>query len=249
MAFFNTLRKSVLPRSSTAKRIFRNNFTVASCGCHTGLILGKPGGGKGTISGKILNDFHIFEHLSSGDVLRSNVKENTAIGIEAKKYIENGLLVPDDVMISLVVSDASSIIARGKSLMLDGFPRTREQAAALEDSLHVNFVINLDIPTETIIKRVSDRWIHIPSGRVYSYSYRPPKKKGIDDLTGERLVQREDDKPENIRKRLDLYEEMTAPLVKFYAEKSELKTFSGTKSDVIYVKVKEWLDMQLSSDK
>jgi len=212
---------------------------------HMALILGKPGGGKGTISGKILADFPFFQHLSSGDILRHHVREKTPTGMEAKKYMDEGTLVPDDVMIKLIVEDASSIIKSGKSLMLDGFPRTGDQASSLEDVLHVDLVINLNIPTETIVERLSDRWIHAPSGRVYSYSYKPPKVEGKDNQTGESIVQRDDDKPESIRNRLDLYDQATAPLIDFYDKQGVLKTFTGTKSDVIYVSVKEWLDKKV----
>merc|ERR1719215_618746 len=102
-------------------------------------------------------------------------------------------------------------------------------------------VINLDVPIETIVERISDRWIHPSSGRVYSYSYNPPKVEGKDDLTGEPLMQRDDDRPECVRKRLETYEETTAPLIDYYGERGILKSFKGTKSDVIYVDVKEWL--------
>mmetsp|Transcript_14177 Transcript_14177/g.30771 ORF Transcript_14177/g.30771 Transcript_14177/m.30771 type:complete len:267 (+) Transcript_14177:122-922(+) len=215
---------------------------------HFLLILGKPGGGKGTISGKVLKDMPNFHHLSSGDVLRHHVRECTAIGKEAKKYMNEGKLVPDELMVRLIMEDAHSVIDDGKSLLLDGFPRTLEQAAALDKALDVDLVINLDIPTETIVSRISDRWIHAPSGRVYSYSYKPPRVRGKDDETGEDLIQRDDDKPDCVRKRLTAYDEVTAPLVDFYEKKGVLKTFHGTMSDVIYPEVKDWLDEKLSHD-
>ena len=124
---------------------------------HFLLILGKPGGGKGTISGKVLKDMPNFHHLSSGDILRHHVRECTAIGKEAKKYMNEGKLVPDDVMVRLIMEDAHRFVDDGKSLLLDGFPRTLEQAAALDKALDVDLVINLDIPTETIVERISDR--------------------------------------------------------------------------------------------
>jgi len=126
---------------------------------HFMLILGKPGGGKGTISGKVLKDFPVFRHLSTGDVLRQHVREGTAIGIEAKKHMDEGSLVPDDLMIQLVLEDAKSVVANGRSLLLDGFPRTIDQAIALDKSLDVDLVINLDIPTETIVQRISERYV------------------------------------------------------------------------------------------
>eukprot|EP01083_Nonionella_stella_P013410 37760_1 len=163
---------------------------------HSLLILGKPGGGKGTISGKILRDFPQFRHVSTGDELRQHVRNGTELGKEAKKYMDDGCLVPDALMIKMVMSDAVEALKTGQSLLLDGFPRTMEQAVALDKNLDVDLVINLCIPNETIIERISDRWIHPASGRVYNYAYKPPKVKGVDDETGEELVQREDDKPE-----------------------------------------------------
>jgi len=209
--------------------------------CRFVLILGKPGGGKGTISNKILADFPQLYHMSTGDILRANVNAGTSLGREAKFYMDEGKLVPDRLIIDLVLSDATPRLQEGKSLLLDGFPRTLTQAKALEEEVNVNSVINLDIPTETIVERIADRWIHPASGRVYSYSYRPPKVKGFDDITGDILVQREDDKPEVVRSRLEAYDEVTAPLVGFYEERDVLETFQGTKSDVIYPEVKIWL--------
>lgn len=203
------------------------------------LILGKPGGGKGTISGKILRDFPDFYHLSTGDLLRQHVRECTPLGKEARAHMNAGHLVPDDLMIRLVLDEALG--HEDRSLLLDGFPRTMEQAEALEKKMHVDFVINLDIPTETIVERISDRWIHAPSGRVYSYSYKPPKIHGLDDLTGEPLTQREDDKPEKVRKRMEAYDQITAPLVDYYQQQGVLHNFHGTMSDVIYVQVKQFL--------
>jgi len=158
--------------------------------------------------------------------------------------MDEGKLVPDELMIELVLEDAAPFLEKGNSLLLDGFPRTLEQAEALEDVTHIDVVVNLDIPTETIVDRIADRWIHPASGRVYSYSYRPPKTRGVDDETGEPLVQRDDDKPESVRKRLQAYDEVTSPLVRFYEDRGVLKTFQGTKSDVIYPKVKNWLQEQ-----
>lgn len=204
------------------------------------LILGKPGGGKGTISKKILSDFPEFRHLSTGDVLRRHVREETKIGKEAKTFMDSGKLVPDDLIIRLVVEDATDAIKDGHSLLLDGFPRTLPQAQALHEVIDVDLV--------TIVERISDRWIHPASGRIYSYSYKRPRVKGKDDITGEDLIQREDDKPECVRKRLESYSSTTEPLVEYYKNVSTLKTFKGTMSDVIYVDVKQWLDDKLHHD-
>ncbi len=215
------------------------------------LILGKPGGGKGTISNKILKDFPNFKHLSTGDLLRQHVREQTPIGLEAKKHMDKGDLVPDEIMIELVLQDAfqdSNNDNISNSLLLDGFPRTMEQAVALDKSLEVDLVVDLDVPVDTIVERISDRWIHPGSGRIYNYSYNPPKVHGKDDITNEDLIQRDDDKPETIRKRLQAYDEVTAPLIQYYTDKGVLKTFQGTKSDVIYVDVYKWLQEQIEVD-
>lgn len=206
------------------------------------LILGKPGGGKGTISSKILRDFPCIEHVSTGDILRQHVRDGTDLGKEAKEYMDNGHLVPDEVMVRLVLDDSLTALDNGKHLLLDGFPRTIDQAIALDDCIDVEAVVDLNIPTETIVNRIADRWIHPASGRVYNYSYNPPLVRGKDDITGEDLLQRDDDKPSTVRKRLAAYEKATVPLVQFYNEKGVLKTFSGTKSDEIYPEVKEWLE-------
>lgn len=158
--------------------------------------------------------------------------------------MDDGLLVPDELMIELVMEDAAPFLEKGNSLLLDGFPRNLEQAKALEDVTHIDVVVNLDIPTDTIVERIADRWIHPASGRVYSYSYRPPKVRGLDDETGEPLVQRDDDKPESVRQRLAAYDQVTAPLVNYYREYGVLKSFRGTQSDVIYPMVKKWLKEQ-----
>lgn len=205
-------RTIFLARSNgAAQRSFLS--TMEQCAPDEGnsfaLILGKPGGGKGTISQKILDDFPQFHHVSTGDLLRAHVREGTSLGKEAKKYMDEGKLVPDELMVGLVMEEATPNLEAGKSLLLDGFPRTVVQAQELEQVVHVDLVINLDIPTDTIVDRIADRWIHPASGRIYSYSYKPPKDHGKDDVTGEPLVQRADDKPEKVRARLELYDEVS----------------------------------------
>lgn len=227
-----------------------NEETVSEAQHKFMLILGKPGGGKGTISNKILNDFPTFKHLSTGDLLREHVRKQTPIGLQAKEHMDKGDLVPDDVMIQLVLHDVTASEddnGNNDSLLLDGFPRTMEQAVALDKSLEVDLVINLNVPVDTIVERISDRWIHPASGRIYNYSYNPPKTHGKDDITNEDLIQREDDKPETVRKRLEKYDNVTAPLIQYYSNKGILKTFEGTKSDVIYVDVQKWLGEQIDN--
>jgi nucleoside-triphosphate--adenylate kinase len=158
--------------------------------------------------------------------------------------MDAGKMVPDALMIQLLMQNAALHIEEGNSLLLDGFPRNLEQAKALDEVVNIDLVINLNVPTETIVDRIADRWIHPASGRIYSYSYRPPKVKGLDDETGEPLIQRDDDKPESVRTRLEAYDNVTAPLVDYYAQRGVLKTFTGTMSDVIYPEVKQWLQRQ-----
>lgn len=242
-AITTSMTRTGLRRFATAskQRNFMSSMTASAPeeDGHFALILGKPGGGKGTISGKILKDFPQFHHISTGDLLRKHVREETALGKEAKNYMNEGKLVPDELMIGLVMEEATPNLEEGKSLLLDGFPRTVVQARHLEEVVHVDLVINLDIPTETIVERIADRWIHPASGRIYSYSYKPPKVAGLDDVTGEPLVQRPDDEPAKVRARLEQYDQVTAPLVGYYAENGVLETFHGTMSDVIYPQVKQ----------
>lgn len=248
----STCMGSLLPSQSTK---FLSSF-ARSVNCSedamtastTMLILGKPGGGKGTISGKILKGFPSFQHLSTGDVLRQHVRNRTDIGLEAKKHMDEGSLVPDELMVRIVMEDIKKCEENHISLLLDGFPRTLSQAVALDETLDVDIVVNLNIPTETIVERIAERWIHPASGRVYNNSYNPPRVEGKDDETGEDLVQRDDDKPATVRKRLEAYEKVTAPLVDFYSEKGVLKSFKGTMSDVIYPEVQNWLNDQLLED-
>lgn len=152
--------------------------------------------------------------------------------------MESGRLVPDELIIHALMEDAAPYLEEGRSLLLDGFPRTLQQAEALEHVAHIDIVVNLDVPDQTIVERISDRWIHPASGRIYSYSYKPPKVRGRDDVTGEPLVQRDDDKPESVRSRLQAYDQATAPLVQYYAQQGILQTFRGTMSDVIYPEVR-----------
>mmetsp|Transcript_3811 Transcript_3811/g.6195 ORF Transcript_3811/g.6195 Transcript_3811/m.6195 type:complete len:226 (-) Transcript_3811:40-717(-) len=207
----------------------------------TSLIMGPPGGGKGTISKKILRDFS-FSHLSTGDVLRENVRNATPVGVEAKSYMDAGDLVPDELMVRLVLSEVEE---KGYNrLLLDGFPRTEAQAVELGKHIKVDMALNLDVPTETIVERISNRWLHPASGRVYAYDYNPPKVEGKDDETGEDLIQRDDDKADAVRTRLATYDKLTAPLIEYYRTEGVLKEFQGTESDVIYPMVKAYLEEQ-----
>ena len=159
------------------------------------LILGPPGSGKGTIASRIVKTFH-FNHLSSGDLFRAQISKGTSVGLTAKQFIDRGTLVPDDVTIKLVLNELRGL--SNHSWLLDGFPRTLHQAESLTHSERLDTVIHLDVPFQTIIDRIRERWVHLPSGRIYHNTFNPPQTPGKDDITGEELVQREDDKPASV---------------------------------------------------
>eukprot|EP01135_Chromosphaera_perkinsii_P001549 Nk52_evm19s207 gene=Nk52_evmTU19s207 len=207
------------------------------------LIIGPPGGGKGTLSGKVIKDFD-FAHLSSGDILRSQIAQGTAVGKKAKSFVEAGDLVPDEVMVQLIVNELREKF-HGENWILDGFPRTVQQALSVEKSFTINAVMHIDVPFEVIIDRIAQRWVHPGSGRIYNTEYHPPKVPGKDDETGEPLIQREDDKPEAVLFRLKKYEAITLPLLDFYKARGTLRTFAGTESDKIYPFLQDFLDNEL----
>ncbi|XP_072935836.1 GTP:AMP phosphotransferase AK3, mitochondrial [Epargyreus clarus] len=207
------------------------------------LILGAPASGKGTISSRIVKKYNV-EHVSSGDKLRDHIEKQTELGKEVKKYLNEGKLVPDDVMIKFMITELKKV--DNKPWLLDGFPRTIGQANALWKVQPVDVVLNLVVPFEVIIDRVKNRWVHLPSGRVYNIGFNTPKVMGKDDVTGEDLVQRPDDKPEAVQKRLEIYESVTQPVIDFYKKKGILKEFEGRTSDEIWPKVTAYLDPILS---
>lgn len=203
------------------------------------LILGAPASGKGTISSRIVKRYNV-EHVSSGDKLRDHIEKQSELGKEVKHYLNEGKLVPDDVMIKFMTTELLKI--ENKPWLLDGFPRTVDQANALWKVQPVHIVLNLIVPFEVIIDRVKSRWVHLPSGRVYNIGFNTPKVMGRDDITGEDLVQRPDDKPEAVQKRLEIYENVTRPVINFYKEKGILKEFEGRTSDEIWPQVTTVLD-------
>ncbi|CAK1599982.1 unnamed protein product [Parnassius mnemosyne] len=203
------------------------------------LILGAPASGKGTISSRIVKKYNV-EHLSSGDKLRDHIEKQSDLGKQVKQYLNEGKLVPDDVIINFMVTELKKI--NHKPWLLDGFPRTVTQAIALWKVQPVNVVLNLVVPYEVIIERVKNRWVHLPSGRVYNIGFNTPKIIGKDDITGEELIQRPDDKPEAVQKRLEIYKSVTQPVIDFYAGKGILKNFEGHTSDEIWPKVTSYLD-------
>ncbi len=181
------------------------------------ILLGAPGAGKGTQAQFITEKFGIPQ-ISTGDMLRAAVKAGTPLGQEAKKVMDAGGLVSDDIIIGLVKERiAEADCANG--FLFDGFPRTIPQAEALvEAGIHIDAVVELDVDDEEIIRRMSGRRVHPASGRSYHVIYNPPKEEGKDDVTGEPLVQRDDDKEETVRHRLEVYQSQTRPLVDFYQD-------------------------------
>ena len=180
------------------------------------ILLGAPGAGKGTQATFICQKFGIPQ-ISTGDMLRAAVKAGTPLGIEAKTVMASGALVSDDLIIHLVKKRiAQSDCAQG--FLFDGFPRTIPQADAMKAAgVKLDYVLEIDVPFEAIIERMSGRRSHVASGRTYHLSYNPPKVAGKDDITGEPLIQRDDDKEETVRKRLDVYSAQTRPLVAYYS--------------------------------
>ena len=181
------------------------------------ILLGAPGAGKGTQAQFIKEQFGIPQ-ISTGDMLRAAVKAGTPLGLEAKKVMDAGGLVSDEIILGLVKERiAESDCAAG--FLFDGFPRTIPQAQALVDQgVDIDYVVEIDVDDEEIIERLSGRRVHPASGRVYHVKYNPPKEAGKDDETGEELVQRDDDKEETVRKRLEVYQSQTRPLVDFYQD-------------------------------
>lgn len=213
------------------------------------ILLGPPGAGKGTQANFIKEKFGIPQ-ISTGDMLRAAVKAGTPLGVEAKKVMDAGGLVSDEIIIGLVKERLAQDDCKA-GYMFDGFPRTLPQADALKDSgVPVDVVLQIDVPDEEIIERMSGRRVHLSSGRTYHVKYNPPKVDGKDDATGEALIQRDDDKEETVRKRLDVYHAQTKPLLDYYmswaaegdAAAPKVKVISGLGSvDAITARVFEAL--------
>jgi len=196
------------------------------------ILLGPPGAGKGTQAERLQDDFPLA-YVATGDILRAAVKEGTELGAEAKTYMDRGELVPDDVIIRVILDRlAESDTADG--FLLDGFPRTAKQAEALDEALgnvdrRLSAALLIDVPEDDIVRRLSGRRI-CPNGHVYHVEHNPPKEDGKCDVDGEPLTQREDDREETIRKRLEVYRDQTSPLVDYYDERDLLHRFDGTRS-------------------
>jgi len=187
------------------------------------ILLGPPGAGKGTQATFIANSYGIPQ-ISTGDMLRENVKKKSSLGIEAQGYMNKGNLVPDQLILDMMKNRLQEEDC-ASGYILDGFPRTIPQADGLDvllDSINhlLNAVVVIQVPDDVIVNRMGGRRVHLDSGRVYHVEYNPPKKEGIDDVTGEPLIIREDDKEATVRKRLSVYHDMTKPLIDFYASKN-----------------------------
>ena len=183
------------------------------------ILLGPPGAGKGTQANVIKQKFDIPQ-ISTGDMLRSAISEGTELGVIAKKIMDTGGLVPDDLILNIVKERVSQNDCK-KGYLFDGFPRTIAQANGITASgIVIDYVIEIKVNDEQIIKRVSGRRVHLASGRIYHTEFNPPKIKGKDDETGDELMQRGDDQESTVRKRLDVYKKETAPLVNYYNQLS-----------------------------
>jgi adenylate kinase len=196
------------------------------------IMLGAPGAGKGTQAKKIAAKYGI-PHISTGDIFRANIKNGTELGKKAKVYMDQGLLVPDELVVDLVVDRFKEPDCE-KGYVLDGFPRTIPQAKALDEALAKNndaveYAIDVDVPDEKIVSRMSGRRACVGCGATYHVVTIPPKKEGICDVCGADLILRDDDKPETVEKRLKVYHEQTQPLIDYYQAKGILKSVDGTK--------------------
>lgn len=202
------------------------------------VMLGGPGAGKGTQAKMIAERFAI-PHISTGDIFRANIKEGTELGRKAKEYMDQGLLVPDELTCDLVVDRIAKDDAKN-GYVLDGFPRTIVQAEALKDALDkrgeaVEFALNIDVPDDNIVRRMSGRRACVSCGATYHMVYNPPKKDGICDVCCSELILRDDDKPETVKKRLDVYHDQTQPLIEYYEKSGVLKNIDGTQDiDVVF---------------
>lgn len=197
------------------------------------IMLGAPGAGKGTQAKKIASKYGI-PHISTGDIFRANIKNGTELGTKAKVFMDQGLLVPDELVVDLIMDRFQEADCQN-GYVLDGFPRTIPQAKALDDALAKNndameYAIDVDVPDENIINRMSGRRACVGCGGTYHLVTIPPKTEGICDTCGGELILREDDKPETVQNRLKVYHDQTQPLIDYYQGKGILKTVDGTKS-------------------
>ena len=196
------------------------------------IMLGAPGAGKGTQAKKIAAKYGI-PHISTGDIFRANIKNGTELGLKAKSYMDAGGLVPDEITIGMLLDRIHQADCEN-GYVLDGFPRTIPQAESLTEALKKNgesidFAVNVDVPDENIISRMSGRRACLNCGATYHIVYNAPKKEGVCDACGQELVLREDDKPRTVKKRLDVYHDQTQPLIDYYRKEGVLAEVDGTK--------------------
>lgn len=196
------------------------------------VMLGAPGAGKGTQAKKIAARYGL-SHVSTGDIFRANIKNSTQLGLKAKEYMDKGALVPDELTINMLIDRISEADCE-KGYILDGFPRTIPQAESLTKALHekgekIDFAVNVEVPDQNIINRMGGRRACLKCGATFHVEFMPSKKGDICDVCDDNLVQRQDDKPETVKKRLDVYHEQTQPLIDYYTNQGILKTVDGTK--------------------
>ena len=194
------------------------------------VMLGAPGAGKGT-QAKMISEKYNVPHISTGDIFRANIKENTPLGQKAKEYMDKGLLVPDELVVDLVVDRLAQDAKNG--YVLDGFPRTIPQAEALTEALDkigekLDYAIDVEVPDDNIINRMSGRRACVACGGTYHIKFNPTKKEGICDACGGELILRDDDKPETVKQRLTVYHDQTQPLIDYYTKEGILKEVDGT---------------------
>lgn len=215
------------------------------------ILVGAPGVGKGTQTERLLSKFPELASISSGDLLRENVRNKTPLGLEAEATIQAGNLVPDSMILNLISSEFNTrgwlsqssnpsrppSISHSASFILDGFPRTASQATSLDSLVPINFVVHLVTPPSIILSRIGSRWVHEPSGRVYNTDFNAPKVPGKDDVTGEPLTQREDDSIDTWKQRLHKFEETSKALLQHYQRKGCLWRVEGNSSDEITPKL------------
>lgn len=195
------------------------------------IMLGAPGAGKGT-QAKMIAEKYSIPHVSTGDIFRANIKNGTELGMEAKKYMDQGKLVPDELTVKILLDRVAQPDCE-KGYVLDGFPRTIPQAEVLDKALkelgdQIDYAINVDVPDENIVNRMSGRRACVACGATYHVKYNAPKVENVCDSCGKELIIRDDDKPETVQNRLTVYHEQTQPLIDFYEKKGVLKNVDGT---------------------